>query len=124
MSEKTMDIQDIIKPVRLTDEQTGQVYELDFSLESISFAERQKFSLEDALKFPVTGMRDLFYYAFRKNHRNVARDKTDKMIERWGGGLPENLVKRLVQLYTQAQANNAINVDEDAEKNAGLTLEM
>lgn len=124
MSEKTMDIQDIIKPVRLTDERTGQVYELDFSLESISFAERQKFSLEDALKFPVTGMRDLFYYSFRKNHRNVARDKTDKMIERWGGGLPENLVKRLVQLYTQAQANNAINVDEDAEKNAGLTLEM
>lgn len=124
MSEKTMDIQDIIKPVRLTDERTGQVYELDFSLESISFAERQKFSLEDALKFPVTGMRDLFYYAFRKNHRNVARDKTDKMIVRWGGGLPENLVKRLVQLYTQAQANNAINVDEDAEKNAGLTLEM
>lgn len=124
MSEKTMDIQDIIKSVRLTDERTGQVYELDFSLESISFAERQKFSLEDALKFPVTGMRDLFYYAFRKNHRNVARDKTDKMIERWGGGLPENLVKRLVQLYTQAQANNAINVDEDAEKNAGLTLEM
>ena len=46
------------------------------------------------------------------------------MIERWGGGLPETLVKRLVQLYTQAQANNAINVDEDAEKNAGLTLEM
>lgn len=124
MSEKTMDIQDIIKPVRLTDERTGQVYELDFSLESISFAERQKFSLEDALKFPVTGMRDLFYYSFRKNHRNVARDKTDKMIERWGGGLPETLVKRLVQLYTQAQANNAINVDEDAEKNAGLTLEM
>ena len=124
MSEKTMDIQDIIKLVRLTDERTGQVYELDFSLESISFAERQKFSLEDALKFPVTGMRDLFYYAFRKNHRNVARDKTDKMIERWGGGLPETLVKRLVQLYTQAQANNAINVDEDAEKNAGLTLEM
>ena len=69
-------------------------------------------------------MRDLFYYSFRKNHRNVAREKTDKLIDRWGGGVPEKLVKRLIQLYQQAQASNAILVDEDAEKNSGLTLEL
>ena len=46
------------------------------------------------------------------------------MIARWGGGVPEKLVKRLIQLYQQAQASNAIQVDEDAEKNSGLTLEL
>lgn len=124
MSEKIIDMQEHIQPARLTDDKTGQVYELDFSRESIVFAERNKFKLDEAIEFPVTGMRDLFYYSFRKNHRNVPREKTDKMIERWGGGVPEKLVKRLIQLYQQAQASNAINVDEDAEKNSGLTLEL
>lgn len=124
MSAKTTSFEERVSPVRLTDEQSGQVYELDFSRESIAFAERNRFKLEEALEFPVTGLRDLFYYAFRKNHRNVARDKTDKMIERWGGGLPEKLLTRLVLLYRQAQMSNAVQVDEDAEKNSGLTLEL
>ena len=124
MSEKVTNIQDHVQPARMTDEQTGQVYELDFSRESVVFAERNKFKLEDAIEFPVTGMSDLFYYSFRKNHRNVSREKTDKMIARWGGGVPEKLVKRLIQLYQQAQASNAIQVEEDAEKNSGLTLEL
>ena len=124
MSNEVINIQDHINPARITDEQNGRVYELDFSRESIVFAERNHFKLEDALEYPVTGMRDLFYYSFRKNHRNVARDKTDKLIERWGGGIPEALVKRLIQLYQQAQSSNAIIVDEESEKNSGLTLEL
>lgn len=124
MSNEVMNIQDHINPARIIDDQNGRTYELDFSRESIVFAERNHFKLEDALEYPVTGMRDLFYYSFRKNHRNVARDKTDKLIERWGGGIPEALVKRLIQLYQQAQASNAIQIDEDAEKNSGLTLEL
>lgn len=124
MSTKTTSFEERVNPVRLTDEQSGQVYELDFSRESIAFAERNRFKLEEALEFPVTGLRDLFYYAFRKNHRNIARDKTDKLVERWGGGIPEKLLTRLVQLYRQAQMSNAVQVDEDAEKNSGLTLEL
>lgn len=124
MSNEVMNIQDHINPARIIDDQNGRTYELDFSRESIVFAERNHFKLEDALEYPVTGMRDLFYYSFRKNHRNVARDKTDKLIERWGGGIPEALVKRLIQLYQQAQSSNAIIVDEESEKNSGLTLEL
>lgn len=124
MSNEVMNIQDHIDPARIIDDQNGRTYELDFSRESIVFAERNHFKLEDALEYPVTGMRDLFFYSFRKNHRNVARDKTDKLIERWGGGIPEALVKRLIQLYQQAQSSNAIIVDEESEKNSGLTLEL
>ena len=75
-------MEDHIQSVRLTDDKTGQTYELDFSRESIVFAERNKFRLEDAIEYPVTGMRDLFYYSFRKNHRSVAREKIDKLIDR------------------------------------------
>lgn len=116
---------EIVQSARLTDKATGKVYELDFSRESVVFAERNKFKLEEALDFPVSGLRDLFYYAFRKNHRNVPREKTDNLIDQnWGGALPERLVKRLVQLYQQAQLSNAIQTDEDIEKNSGLTLEL
>lgn len=117
-------MEDKVMAVRLTDQNTGTVYELDFSRESIAFAERQEFSLEKAIEYPVTGMRNLFYFAFRKNHKNMPREKTEKMIERWGGGVPEKLATRLIQLYQQAQASNAISVDEEAEKNSGLTLEL
>lgn len=116
---------EIVQPIRMTDEKAGKVYELDFSRESVVFAERNKFRLDEALNYPVSGLRDLFYFSFRKNHRNVPREKTDKMIdERWGGAIPERVVTRLVQLYQQAQLSNAIQTDEDIEKNSGLTLEM
>lgn len=112
-----------INPARITDHETGDVYELDFNRESIRFAERNGFKLDEVTVYPVTRISELFYYAFRKNHRKVARDKTDKLIERWGG-LPEKLLARLVDLYNQAATFNVVQVDEDAEKNTSLTLEL
>ena len=123
MSDKVTEYEKV-KPVRMTDETNGAVYELDFSRESIVFAEQNNFKLEYALDYPTVGLTNLFYYSFRKNHRNVAREKTDKMFDRWGGGIPESLAKRLIQLYQQAQAFNTIRPDEEAEKNSGLTLEL
>ena len=79
-----------IMPAVITDNKTGDKYELDFSRDSIRFAENRGFELENVAKFPVTGVADLFFYAFRMHHRNVSRDKTDKLMERWGG-IPEGL---------------------------------
>lgn len=123
MSEKVTAGEERITPARLTDNDTGTVYELDFSRDSVRFAEQRGFELENAVKFPVTGVSDLFYYAFRKNHRNVPREKTDKLLEKWGG-MPEKLLTRLIQLYQQAQTANTIQTDEDAAKNASVTLEL
>lgn len=113
-----------VMPARLTDDTTGKVYELDFSKESLVFAERREFALENAIRYPVTGMRDLFYYSFRMHHRDVSREKTDKLFDRWGGGIPEKLANRLIQLYQQAQLSNVVAVSEEDEKNAGMTLEL
>lgn len=112
-----------IDPMYITDNDTGMKYELDFSRESVKFAENRGFDLENAIKFPVNGINDLFYYAFRKNHRSTSREKTDKMLDKWGG-LPEKALSRLIQLYQQAQTYNTIQSDEDAEKNPHITLEL
>lgn len=117
-------MEEIIRAARITDENSGAVYELDFSRESIAFAERQNFSLDAAIEHPVSGMRDLFYLSFRKNHRNVPREKTDKIIDRFGGGVPEALAKRLIQLYRQAESAFSIIREEETEKNSGLTVEL
>lgn len=119
-----MDEIEIINSVKLTDEETGRTYELDFDREALKFAQRNGFALEDAIKYPVIGMPDLFYYSFRRYHKNVPREKTDKMVERWGGGLPEKLAQRLMRLYQQAESYNAILAEDKSAKNSGLTLEL
>lgn len=119
---------DRVTPIRLTDhkgiiKRPEDVYELDFSRESIAFAEARGFKIDEVPVYPVTRISELFYYAFRKKHRSVSREKTDKFMEEWGG-LPESVLKRLVELYNQAAMANNIQVDEDSEKNETATVEM
>lgn len=119
---------DRVNPIRLTDntgviDNPGDVYELDFSRESIVFAENRGFKVEEVAVYPVTRISEIFYYAFRKNHRRIPREKTDKFMEAWGG-IPESVLKRLVELYNQASMSNNIQIDEDAEKNEMATVEM
>lgn len=112
-----------IVPAYITDNETNTKYELDFSRETVVWAGRQGFTLQEVVDYPAIGVPKLFYYAFRKNHRNVPLEKVDKMREKWGG-VPEKLVKRLMQLYTQAEATYTMQQDEDAEKNGVITLEL
>lgn len=119
---------DRVNPIRLTDHKgiiknAGDVYELDFSRESVAFAENRGFKIEEVAVYPVTRIAELFYYAFRKNHRAVSREKTDKFMDAWCG-IPENVLKRLIELYTQAVTANNIQTDEDAAKNETATVEM
>lgn len=123
-----MSASDRVDPIRLTDNEgviksPGDVYELDFSRESIRFAESRGFKIDEVTDFPVTRISELFYYAFRKNHRSVSREKTDKFMEVWGG-IPEKVLGRLLELYNQAALSNSIQIDEDAEKNGSVTVEM
>lgn len=117
-----------VKPIRLTDnngiiKNQGDVYELDFSRDSIVFAESRGFKIDEISTYPVTRISELFYYSFRKNHRGVSREKTDKFMEEWGG-VPEKVLKRLTELYTQSALSNNIQTDEEAGKNEAVTVEM
>ena len=123
MSEKVIDIQDRVNPLRITDNERGIVYELDFSRESVKFAENRGFKIDEIAVFPVTRIPELFYYAFRKNHKNVARSQTDKLLDEMDG-LSNAVLERLVQLYNQAALTHLIATDEDTEKNSKVTVEL
>lgn len=107
-------------PIKITDEDTGEVYTLDFDREAVKFAERRGFKIMDFQSTPDTGISDLFFYAFRKNHKNVARDKTDKILDAMEGLLPEE-VNRLQELYSAAITS--LNVDGD-RKNSRMRVEL
>lgn len=113
-----------INPMRIIDKENDITYELDFSRESIIFAEARGFEPEDVAKTPVTKIPEFWFYAFRKNHKNLARSKTDALLEKLGG-LTDTMIERLLLLYNQAaMANNIFQKEEDLEKNAKMAVEL
>ena len=107
-----------MKPIILKDKDNE--YTLEFDRESVKFAELRGFKIEEVGEYPMTKIPELFFYAFRKNHKNVARDKTDKILEEMGG-LPEGFVARLVELYT---APFDFLLEGEERKNSKWTVEM
>lgn len=113
-----------INPIRITDKDTGVEYELDFSRDSVRFVEAQGYKVDETFDFPATNIPKLFWYAFRKNHKGLAKSQTDALLEKMGG-LTQKVAERLILLYNQAvMANNVIQDDEDLEKNSRVTVEL
>lgn len=114
-----------INPIRFTDKDTGEVYELDFNRESVKFMTGQGFVVDDSFvdKIATTG-EDLWYYAFRAKHRRMSRSQTDKLYEKMGGLSPK-VIKRLIELYQQAlMSNKIVQDDEELEANPHVTVEL
>lgn len=90
-----------VRPLILHDEESGVDYTLEFNRESVKFAEARGFDIDDVDRYPMTKTYELFYYAFRMHHRNVSREKTDKIIDDWGGivNIPDGVMERLGMLY-------------------------
>lgn len=107
-------------PIKLTDPDSGDTYTLDFSRETVKYAELRGFDITAVQNHPETGLADLFFYAFRKNHKNVARDKTDNLLQDLGGLLPAE-VNRLTDLYTASISS--LNLDGE-RKNSRLKVEL
>lgn len=110
-----------VNPIKITSE-NGDVYTLEFSRESVRFAEQRGFKITELTDFPQTNIPALFFYAFRKNHRAVSRGQADAMLEEMGGLSPE-VIERLVQLYNIPN-ESLIAVDGQERKNSKLTVEM
>lgn len=115
-----------IKPLVLTDTSDGVKYELDFNRESIKFAEARGFDVSDVKRYPTTLIPKLWYYAFRKNHKNLAENQAERLFSKlFPKGLPISCLTRLLELYQQAAVTNVIDIeDEEDEKNGCVVVEM
>lgn len=111
-----------INPIRLTDGDTGETYTLEFSRESVKFAEQRGFKISELTDYPQTNIPALFYYSFRMHHKNVARNQADKMLENLGGLTTEEIA-RLVELYNQPN-ESLILLEGNERKNSKVTVEL
>ena len=113
-----------VPPIRVTDNDSGKTYELDFSRESVRYVEQQGYKVDETFDFLNVNVPKLWYYSFRKNHRNMSLQQTTELLDKLGGVTPK-IASRLVELYTQAtMANNVIQDDEDLAKNSHVTVEL
>lgn len=111
-----------VRPIELKDNETGDTYVLEFSRESVVFTNRQGFNVSVIDSNMMEMLPILFYGAFRMHHKNVSRQRTDKILFEDLGGLSNASIERLLQLYN-APHNALIHDDgEGDEKNAKMTV--
>ena len=117
------EVNEQVKPIILHDAENGIDYTLEFNRETIKFAEARGFDIDDVGKYPMSKLPELFYYAFRMHHKNVSREKTDRILFEDLGGMPNGMAERLGALYAvpfEALTNN----DGEKAKNSKMTVEL
>ena len=108
-------------PIRLTDQKTHRVYQLDYSREVVIMAERAGLVWDELTVKPAFTITLAWYLAFRKNHPSVTEQDASRMLKDLGGITPE-IIGKLRHLYDNALAG-LMNLDGDS-KNATVTVEL
>lgn len=108
-------------PIILRDTENGKEYRLEFDKESVKWAEGKGFNIEDLAKYPMSKTEELFYYAFRKNHKNVSLERAQKLLAGIGS-ISEEFMKRLIELYSEPFS--AFNAEEDGEETPFVKVEL
>lgn len=116
------EINERLNPIILHDAEEGVDYTLEFNRETVRFAEARGFDISDVGKFPMTKLPELFWYAFRMHHKSVSREKADRILFDYLGGMPDGMAERLGALYSEPFG--ALTADEGKIKNARITVEM
>ncbi len=110
-----------VKPIIITDNDTGARYEIDYNRESVRFAENRGFSLEDVGRY-ASRISDLWWYGFRMHHKRITQEQASDLLEKMGGMTPE-ILRRLIELFNQAGYAGVVS-DEEEVKNSAVTVEL
>ena len=87
-----------IKPITLTDEESGEVYTLEFNRKTIVMAENAGFDVSRMSQKPMSSLMLLWYYSFIMHHPTMTKEKASKLYDELGD-VPDGLVERLIELY-------------------------
>ena len=114
---------EVVKPIMLTVEESGDEYTLEFSKESVIFTNRQGFKISEFQDNMEEMLPILWYGAFRMHHKNVSRQKTDKLLEDIGG-LTSEAAERLIMLYGQPRKSLFRDEEEEPENPPKANLKL
>lgn len=116
------EINERVRPIEITMNETGEKFTLEFSREAVRFAEARGFSVSNVGDFPMTKVPDLFYFAFRMHHKNVSRERTDRILFDEMGGMPDGMLERLINLYSEPFTVFNRTDEDGNEKNSKVTV--
>lgn len=116
------EMNDRVKPITIHDAENNIDYTLEFNRESIRFAEQRGFDISDVAKFPMTKLPELFFYAFRMHHKNISRERTDRILFDDLGGMPDGMAERLGLLYSAPF--EVLSAESGKVKNPKMTVEF
>lgn len=115
------EVSEKVKPIVIHDEEHQKDYTLEFSRDSVLFAEQRGFAVADIDRYPMVKLPELFFYAFRMHHPNVSKAYTDKILFDDLGGMPDGMAERLGELY--AAPYKALDGGSKS-KNPQMTVEL
>ena len=119
-----MELTERVNPMRVTDNETGREYILDFTRETVKMAESRGFDWDDVPAKPMTLIPIVWHTAFLRYEPRMSVIKTDKILDDMGGIQPKQL-QRLRQLYDQAMSSLVAEDTEDGTtKNAKVTVTL
>ena len=112
----------VLKPIILTDTESGEQYTLEFDADSVTYAQQKGFNINDWEAKPMVVFPQLFMFAFRKNHRSLSPFKIEKLWKELSeNGIPDGVLERLIQLYNKPIECMLIEGDG---KNLKVTVEL
>lgn len=113
---------DRVKPIVIRDNEKGVEYTLQFDFASAKFTNNQGFKISEMSDNIEVMLPILFYGAFRMHHKDVARNKTDALLQEISP-VSQDFVIRLLELYSEPRS--VLVSDEPVErKNSNLTVEL
>ena len=80
-----------------------------------SATQQAGFDIEELSAKPMTRIPELFYYAFKMHHAFINKKETDRILAEEFGGLKEEELVRLAELYS-APYNTLVFTEEDGEE--------
>lgn len=93
-------------------------YTLEFNRASILYAEQRGFNIQGLGAKPMTAIPELFFYAFRMHHPKVTKEQSDDILFNKMGGLSEEVLQRLGELYNAPFTTLVPDEEEGGTKNA------
>ena len=116
---KAKEAEEKVNPILVKDESGNVKYTLEFSRDSVKWAERRGFKITEVADYPMTGIPQLFFYAFRMHHKGITQEMTDSILDEIGA--TPALMERLTALYS---ATMETLIGENEVKNGKWAVEF
>ena len=111
------------KPITITVDDNGKEtqYTLEFNKKVVRAA-GEAGCVPEELNKQIIKLYDFFWYAFQMHHAGITRQKTDAIIDSWGGigEVPEGLITKLYELWYSAFEVS----EENRPKNLTATVDF